>query len=137
MSFSFDGEVPIASERDILTVRRVVRDATVQFGFGMTDTTRIVTAASELARNIFRYAAPGVMRWRKLVVEGRVGVELQFEDHGPGIANVEQRMRDGFTSSGGGMGLGLRGSKRLMDELEVQTEVGKGTLITARKWRLN
>ena len=128
-------EVPIQTEADIVVARRAVREAAAQWGFGTTDTTRLVTGASELARNIFRYACPGVMRLRKLEEGGRIGIELQFEDHGPGIPNVEEGLREGFPTRGG-LGLGIRGTKRLMDEMEIQTKAGQGTIITVRKWRI-
>src|ERR1051325_7182959 len=127
-------EVAIQSEKDIVVARRAVRDAADRLGFGMTDMTRIVTGASELARNIFRYARPGVMRLRAVDRNGRRGLELEFQDHGPGIANCEQGMVEGFARSGG-LGLGLRGTKRLMDEMQIQTEIGKGTTVIVRKWR--
>src|SRR5436309_1286709 len=116
MTLSRAVEVPIQCESDIVVARRTVREAAGQLGFGTTDTTRIVTGASELARNIFRYACPGVMRLRQVENSGRVGLELQFEDHGPGIADVERGLREGFAVSGG-LGLGLRGTKRIMDEM--------------------
>ena len=127
------GEVPIHSESDIVATRRTVRTAATQLGFGVTDITRIVTAASELARNIFLYAGSGIMRWQVLDTGSQVGIELMFEDSGPGISDVEQAMQAGYTS-GGGLGMGLPGAKRLMDELEIASEIGKGTIVTAKKW---
>jgi serine/threonine-protein kinase RsbT len=127
------GEVRIRSESDIVVTRRTVRTVASQLGFGITDVTRIVTAASELARNVFLYAGSGVVRWQALDTGGRVGIELTFEDRGPGITDVEQAMQEGYTT-GGGLGMGLPGAKRLMDEFEVASEVGKGTRVTAKKW---
>jgi serine/threonine-protein kinase RsbT len=127
-------EVLIRSESDIVTTRRTVRDVAKALGFGITDVTRIVTATSELARNIVLYAGSGVMRWREVARSGGIGVELTLEDNGPGIASIEQAMQEGYTTSGG-LGLGLPGTKRLMDEFEIASEVGKGTRITVRKWR--
>jgi serine/threonine-protein kinase RsbT len=127
------GEVRIHSESDIVETRRTVRTAATQLGFGLTDVTRIVTAASELARNVFRYAGSGIMRWQALDTAGRIGIELTFEDRGPGITDIEQAMESGYTS-GGGLGMGLPGAKRLMDEFEIASEVGKGTIVTAKKW---
>lgn len=127
------GEVRICSEGDIVVTRRTVRTVAAQLGFGTTDVTRIVTAASELARNAFLYAGSGVVRWQALDAGGRVGIELTFEDTGPGITDIEQAMQEGFTT-GGGLGMGLPGAKRLMDEFEVASEVGKGTRVTAKKW---
>jgi len=109
--------------------RQVVRGTASASGFRLTDVTRIVTAASELARNVFKYAGSGVMQWQTLNKSGRVGVELTFEDNGPGIAKVEQAMEEGYTT-GNGLGMGLPGAKRLMDEMEIQSEVGKGTTVT-------
>jgi serine/threonine-protein kinase RsbT len=127
------GEVRIHSESDIVATRKTVRTAASQLGFGVTDVTRIVTAASELARNVFRYAGSGIMRWQALDTGGRIGIELTFEDRGPGITDIEQAMEAGYTS-GGGLGMGLPGAKRLMDEFEIASEIGKGTIVTTKKW---
>jgi serine/threonine-protein kinase RsbT len=128
------GEVRIDSESDIVTARKIVRDAAIATGFGVTDVTRIVTAASELTRNVFRYAGSGVMRWRTVSAGEVLGLELTFEDHGPGIPDIKRAMEVGYTTSGG-LGLGLPGAKRLMDEMEIESEVGKGTRVTVKKWR--
>lgn len=127
------GEFHVASESDIVTARRLVRNAATDLGFSLTDVTRIVTAASELTRNIYQYAGAGVMRWQPLRRDARVGLELTFEDRGPGIPDVARAMQSGFTT-GKGLGLGLPGAKRLMDEMTVQSEVGKGTTVQVRKW---
>lgn len=134
MSEPLEGEVRIASESDLVGARKAVRGAADSLGFGVTDVTRIVTAASELTRNIFRYAGAGVMRWRRLENGATTGLELTFADEGPGIPNVERAMQAGFSTSGG-LGLGLPGAKRLMDEMEVASEAGRGTTVTVRKWR--
>lgn len=134
MNAEHGGEVRIHSESDIVTTRVTVRTAATQLGFGVTDVTRIVTAASELARNVFLYAGSGIMRWQALDTGGRIGIELTFEDRGPGISDIEQAMEAGYTS-GGGLGLGLPGAKRLMDELDIASEIGKGTIVTAKKWQ--
>jgi serine/threonine-protein kinase RsbT len=133
MNAEHTGEVRIHSESDIVETRRTVRTAATQLGFGVTDVTRIVTAASELARNVFRYAGSGIMRWQALDTGGRIGLELTFEDRGPGISDIAQAMEAGYTS-GGGLGMGLPGAKRLMDEFEIASEIGKGTIVTAKKW---
>ena len=133
MSDEMRGEVPILDESHIVTVRKTVRDVANRLGFGLTDVTRIVTAASELARNVFHYAGTGVMRWRILDESSRIGLELEFTDHGPGIASIEQVMQEGFTTSGG-LGMGLPGTKRLMDEMAIQSRVGQGTTVTVNKW---
>ena len=128
------GEVRIDSESDIVTARKVIRDAANAMGFGVTDVTRIVTAASELTRNVFRYAGSGVMRWRTVSAGEVIGLELTFEDHGPGIPDIKRAMEMGYTTKGG-LGLGLPGAKRLMDEMEIESEVGQGTRVTVKKWR--
>ena len=133
MNETRQGEFRITSENDIVMARKVVRDAATTLGFGITDVTRIVTAASELTRNIYHYAKSGVMHWRSLNQDARVGLELTFEDSGPGIPDVEKAMEMGF-STGKGMGLGLSGSKRLMDEMTIESTVGKGTTVVVRKW---
>ena len=128
------GEVIIDREPDIVEARRAVREAATKVGFGVTDITRIVTAASELARNIYRYAGRGVMYWQTLDGDHRSGLELRFQDHGPGIPNIEDAMSEGY-STGGGLGMGLPGAKRLMDEMEIQSGVGQGTTVIVRKWK--
>ena len=129
-----EGQVAINSEGDIVIARKIVRDVAMAIGFGVTDVTRIVTAASELTRNVFRYAGSGIMSWRMLNAGEHIGIELTFEDHGPGIPDVEQAMEIGYTTSGG-LGLGLPGARRLMDEMAIQSAVGKGTRVTVKKWR--
>ena len=133
MNEALQGEFRIESESDIVTARKVVRDAATAMGFGITDVTRIVTAASELTRNIYHYAKSGVMRWRSLNQAAKVGLELTFEDNGPGIPDIDKAMEAGF-STGKGLGMGLPGSKRLMDELTIESTVGKGTTVVVRKW---
>ncbi len=134
MTSSPAGELSIKTERDILAARHAVREAASGLGFGQTEITRIVTAASELARNVFKYAGGGVMQWRVVEDRGRSGLELLFTDQGPGIQDVDLAMQEGF-SSGGGLGMGLPGAKRLVDEFEIQSVVGQGTRIVMRKWR--
>lgn len=128
-----DGEVPIRAEGDIVAVRRLLREIAQELGFGITDVTRVVTAASELARNAFKYGGGGVMRWRRIESQDRCGIELQFIDQGPGIPDVALALQQGY-SSGNGLGLGLPAAKRLMDELEIRSVVGTGTTITSKKW---
>ena len=136
MTETLQGEVSIKTEGDIVAARRTVREVAAGAGFGVTDVTRIVTAASELARNVFKYAGEGVMHWRRVETSGRIGIELQFVDRGPGIPNIELALQEGYTT-GAGLGLGLPGAKRLMDELEIQSIVGEGTTVTLKKWRMN
>jgi serine/threonine-protein kinase RsbT len=126
-------EFRIESESDIVMARQVVRSAATNLGFGITDVTRIVTAASELTRNIYQHAKSGVMHWRLLNRGTGVGLELVFEDHGPGIPDITKAMEAGF-STGNGLGMGLPGSKRLMDEMTIESAVGKGTTVVVRKW---
>lgn len=128
-----NGELHIGSEGDIVLARKVVRDVAVEVGFGLTDVTRIVTASSELTRNIFLYAGSGLMRWQALNSGNRLGLELTFEDQGPGIPDIEKAMESGFSTSKG-LGLGLPGSKRLMDEMTINSRMGQGTTIGVRKW---
>ena len=127
------GEMRIDTENDIVMARKSIRDAAVALGFGVTDVTRIVTAASELTRNIYVYAGSGVIRWHSVAVESKIGLELTFEDQGPGIEDVELAMQQGY-STGKGLGMGLPGAKRLMDEMEIHSELGKGTTVRIKKW---
>jgi serine/threonine-protein kinase RsbT len=134
MTIQDQGEVRIETEADIAVARRAVRDLAAKIGFGITETARIVTAVSELGRNVHKYAGGGVMQWHALKNGGDAGLELRFEDQGPGIADINEAMREGY-STGGGLGMGLPGAKRLMDHLDIQSTVGKGTTVTVRKWR--
>ena len=134
MSATCEGELAIGTERDIVVARRMARELAMQAGFGCTDVTRIVTVASEMARNIHKYAGCGVMRWRRLVEGYRAGLELQFVDSGPGIADVELALQPGY-STGDSLGLGLSATRRLMDEVDIDTALGRGTRITLKKWR--
>jgi serine/threonine-protein kinase RsbT len=133
MNHPQQGESRIGSESDIVLARKLVRNLASEVGFGLTDVTRIVTAASELTRNIYQYAGSGLMRWRSLIEGGRAGLELIFEDQGPGIPDIEKAMEAGFSTSKG-LGLGLPGSKRLMDEMTIKSNIGQGTVIGVRKW---
>lgn len=125
---------PIVSEQDIVLARKGIREAAVGCGFGLTDVTRIVTAASELSRNVFLYGGGGMVTWRQLPGE-RAGLEIVFSDEGPGIVDLDKAMQPGYTS-GRGMGMGMPGAKRLMDEMVVESTVGVGTTVIIRKWLL-
>ncbi len=127
------GELRITSEGDIVAARKAIRNAATALGFGLIDVTRIVTATSELTRNIYQYAGAGVMRWRTLTKGTAVGLEVAFEDQGPGMADINLALQPGF-STGRGMGLGLPGAKRLTDEMTITSSIGKGTLVEVRKW---
>jgi len=133
MNEARQGQFQIESENDIVMARKVVRNAATALGFGITDVTRIVTAASELTRNIYHYAKSGVVHWRALNQGAKVGLELTFEDRGPGIPDIDKAMKVGF-STGNGLGLGLPGAKRLMDEMTIASTVGQGTTVVVRKW---
>ncbi len=127
-------EMPVQNEADIVHVRQAVRSLAQLAGFGLVDQTKLVTAASELARNIVKYAGSGKMSWYVQRTSGNSGVELIFEDQGPGIADLELAMKDGWTS-GGGLGLGLSGSKRLVNNFDIQSVVGQGTKVTISRWK--
>jgi serine/threonine-protein kinase RsbT len=128
--------LPIADENDIVLARQLARETARTLGFGLVDQSRIATAVSELARNVVRYAsgAQGDMRLRTLSADRGTGMEITVSDHGPGIPDVEQAMQAGFTS-GAGLGMGLPGTRRLMDEMEIDSATGRGTTVTIRKWR--
>ena len=126
--------VLIRAQDDIVKVRQIVRAKAAEIGLSLVDQTKIVTAASELARNALDYGGGGRMHSQILNDFGRRGLRLTFEDSGPGIADVEQALRDGFTT-GGGLGLGLGGAKRLCNEFKIDTEPGRGTRITIARWK--
>jgi serine/threonine-protein kinase RsbT len=124
----------VRNELDIVLARQAVRRLSQAIGFGLVDQTKIVTAASELARNVVVYGLGGTMTCETMYEAGRNGLRLNFVDHGPGIENVEQAMTDGWTS-GTGMGLGLSGAKRLVNEFEIETAPGKGTRVMVARWK--
>jgi len=124
----------VNSSDDVVRVRQEVRSRAVAAGFGIVDQTKIVTAASELARNTFVHGGGGTVRVESVSKSGRRGVRLIFEDQGPGIPDIEQALKDGFTT-GGGLGLGLGGSKRLSNEFEIDSAPGRGTRVTIARWR--
>ena len=124
----------IRSDADVVAARQAVRARAVELRFSLVDQTKIVTAASELARNTLVYGGGGSMRLEVVEKPPRTGLRMTFEDRGPGIPDVEQALRDGFTT-GGGLGLGLGGSRRLLDEMDIESAAGEGTRITATKWK--
>lgn len=126
-------EVFIEQENDIVTVRRCSRDAAKELNFGLVDQTRIITAASELARNIFQYASKGKVTIEKVFGEDNQGVMLTFEDQGPGIADINLALQSGY-SKHNSLGLGLSGSRKLMDEFNITSVVGEGTKVIIKKW---
>ena len=126
--------LPVREASDILLVRQFVRECATELGFSVLDQTKLVTAASELGRNTLIHGGGGMMLLETLVSNDRRGLRLTFEDKGPGIADVERAMTNGFTTNGG-LGLGLGGSKRLVDEFEIVSRVGDGTRVTATRWK--
>jgi serine/threonine-protein kinase RsbT len=127
-------ELPIQSGDDVVRVRQHVRNAAAGTGLSLVDQTKLVTAASELARNTLIHGGGGVARVDVVKSgNGRSGIKLEFVDQGPGIANIELALKDGWTS-GNGLGLGLSGSRRLVDEFELTSEPGAGTSVVVVKW---
>jgi serine/threonine-protein kinase RsbT len=124
----------IRSSEDVVLIRQTVRALAIKLGFSLVDQTKIVTAASELARNTVDYGGGGTVRLQPLADGRRVGLRLTFEDKGPGIENLELVMKDGYTS-GGGLGLGLGGAKRLSNEFEIASRPGEGTRVSIARWR--
>ncbi len=124
----------LEAPEDVVRARQQVRDWAVQMGFSLVDQTKIVTAASELARNVLQHGRGGSMRLESLNSDVRRGLRLTFEDHGPGIADLELAMKDGYTS-GGGLGLGLGGAKRLSSEFEIASRPGEGTRVVIVRWK--
>ena len=127
--------LPIRSSEDIVVVRQQVRTRAVEAGFSLVDQTKIVTAASELALNTLLHGRGGSALIEVLDRNGRAGVRLTFEDQGPGIADIDRAMQDGFTT-GGGLGLGLGGAKRLASEFQIESKPGVGTKVSIVRWRL-
>ncbi|MEC4722693.1 ATP-binding protein [Noviherbaspirillum sp. CPCC 100848] len=126
--------MPIRTDEDVVRLRKAARDYLVSSGFGTVDQTKMITAASELARNTLRYGGGGDAYLSKVADGSRRGVCMSFHDEGPGIPDVTLALTDGYTT-GGGMGLGLSGSKRLADEFELDTAPGKGTRVKIVKWK--
>ncbi len=128
--------IPIIREEDIVLARQEGRALAKTLGFGLVDQSRIATAISELARNVIRYAVRGEVILRSVTAadgSGRRGLEVEVADSGPGIVDTDAAMRDGYTT-GGGLGMGLPGTKRLMDDFSLVTAPGQGTIVTIRKW---
>ncbi len=126
--------VPIKSSSDVVLARQKVRQWAMDMKFTLVDQTKLVTAASELARNALEHGKGGHMVIEKVTSSVKDGLKLVFEDTGPGIPDIETALRDGFTS-GGGMGLGLGGSKRLVNDFHIESELGKGTRVTVVRWK--
>ncbi|MEH2126059.1 anti-sigma regulatory factor [Nostoc sp.] len=126
--------INIQSSTDVVLVRQSVRQLSVKIGFGLVDQTKIITAASELARNTLDYGGGGTVKLETLQEGRRRGLRLTFEDRGPGISDIELALKDGFTT-GNGLGMGLGGAKRLASEFEIQSVVGEGTRIIIVRWK--
>jgi serine/threonine-protein kinase RsbT len=127
--------IPLRKSEDIVRMRQAVREHAIAQGFSLVDQTKIVTAASELARNTIEYGGGGDVEIVEVMNGTRKGVQLVFEDHGPGIADISLAMKDGYTS-GHGLGLGLGGAKRLSNEFSIDSRPGQGTRVVITRWRL-
>jgi serine/threonine-protein kinase RsbT len=127
--------VPLRADEDVVRMRQAVRECLVSIGFSLIDQTKMITAASELGRNTLRYGGGGEAHIQKVADGSRRGVILSFIDRGPGIADVDLALTDGF-STGNGMGLGLGGARRLADEFDMSTAPGAGTTVRIAKWKL-
>lgn len=127
------GTQEIRQEQHVVLARQTARKVATECGMRLIDQTKLVTAVSELARNTMVYGGGGDMEWQVLEDAGRVGLRLKFSDNGPGIPDIRLAMTDGWTS-GGGLGLGLSGAKRLVEEFELDTAPGEGTRITITRW---
>lgn len=130
-----DVQIAISSDREVVLARQEGRALALQLGFSSSEATLIATVISELSRNIVSYAGTGTVTLKVIHGSSRIGLMIVAADSGPGIADVSQAMRDGFSSSGG-LGVGLPGVRRLMDEFEIASERGRGTTVTGKKWRL-
>jgi serine/threonine-protein kinase RsbT len=129
-----DDLISLRSMDDIIKARQLVRECAIFQGLSLVDQTKLVTAASELARNTLIHGGGGEMRLQALNDGARRGVKATFMDAGPGIADIELAMRDGYTTRGG-LGLGLSGSKRLVDEFQIESQPGKGTTVSIVRWK--
>ncbi|WP_427912399.1 anti-sigma regulatory factor [Ramlibacter sp. MMS24-I3-19] len=134
MAAESQGAVPLRSEADIVASRQVVRQLAVSLKFSLVDQTKMITAASELSRNTLVHGGGGEMRWSVIEDGLKRGLKLQFQDEGPGIPDLNLALTDGWTS-GGGMGLGLPGSKRLVHEFDLRSAPGQGTCVTITRWK--
>ncbi len=129
-----DDTMEIRASDHVVLVRQAVRKWAIDLGFSLVDQTKMITAASELARNTLDYGGGGTVRLEALEKDHRRGLRLTFEDQGPGIVDIEKAMTDGYTT-GKGLGMGLSGSKRLVNEFELDSRVGEGTRVTITRWK--
>lgn len=134
MSVTRTEALELRSASDVVTVRQVVRTWAIEAGFSLVDQTKMVTAASEIARNTIDYGGGGLARVEVLSEGSRRGLRVAFEDHGPGIPDIQQALTDHFTT-GKGLGLGLGGAKRLVNEFDISTRIGEGTRVVITRWK--
>lgn len=134
MTVEKQSELPLRAQEDVVAARQFVRSWAVELGLNLVDQTKIITAASELARNAVIYGGGGLARLEILSDTGRRGLRLTFEDRGPGIGDIEKAMTDGYTT-GNGLGLGLGGAKRLSHEFFIESTPGTGTRISIVRWK--
>ena len=134
MSVLKSDSLPLRSEQDIVHARQAVRKLSQELAFSIVDQTKMVTAASELARNTLIYGGGGVLAWAVILDGARKGLRLEFSDQGPGIPDLALALKDGWTS-GSGLGMGLSGAKRLVNDFDIWSEVGKGTRVTITRWK--
>jgi serine/threonine-protein kinase RsbT len=134
MTVLLNDQRAVQTAEDVVAIRQAVRQRAVELGFNLVDQTKIVTAASELARNTLQYGGGGTVTIEAVEELGRRGLRLTFADDGPGIADVELAMKDGYTT-GGGLGLGLSGARRLSNEFHIDSKPGHGTRVTITRWR--
>jgi len=126
--------LPLQSDADVVVARQTVREWSARMRFNLVEQTKLVTAASELARNTIIYGGGGTLKLEEMQNGIRTGLRLTFEDQGPGIPDIELALQDGYTT-GSGLGLGLSGSKRLVNEFEIQSKVGQGTRVAVTRWK--
>jgi serine/threonine-protein kinase RsbT len=134
MDLSAEGELPLNSGHDVVRARQAVRRLTQQLAFSLVDQTKMVTATSELARNALIYGGGGTLSWTVLQESAKQGLRLTFADSGPGIPNLELALTDGWTS-GQGLGMGLSGARRLVNDFHIESKVGAGTRVTITRWK--
>jgi len=134
MQIESDDTMPLRTSDDVVRVRQAVRARAVAIGFSLVDQTKMVTAASELARNTIDYGGGGIARLELLSEGTRRGLRVAFEDQGPGIADIEQALTDHFTT-GNGLGLGLGGARRLVNEFDISSRPGEGTRVVITRWK--
>ena len=128
------GELPLRTDHEIVIARQAVRRMTQELSFSLVDQTKMVTAASELARNALIYGGGGTLTWEIVEATPRRGLRLTFADNGPGIPDLDLALTDGWTS-GNGLGLGLTGARRLVNEFNIQSKAGSGTCVTIVRWK--